>query len=216
MKKVVTAVLVIAMFLTGNASAFEITGINTDTSFVDTLNRDVQGDIQYLRNIAYCYGDRYVVREAEYADITSIDKFYEDLSSPVTLAELDSGQLSFKSDAVYSNRLKKEWNLFKMLGGLSGCKAVFEPVVYFNIYRNITLVGGYTAYTTAYENAEGAYWQYVCSVEDMTKEIIPFESRLSLLEKTREMYENIGVDNSFKVFLLVDGQINSVWERDQE
>lgn len=216
MKKIVTAVLVIVLLLTGNASAFEITGINTDTSFTDGLNRDISSDQEYLRSIATVYGDRYIVREAEYADITSIDKLFEGLSEPLTLEEIDSGQIAFKTETVYSDRLKKEWNLFKMIGGLSGCRAVFEPVIYINVYRNITLVGGYTRYSVSYEHYDAAYWQCVCSVEDMTKEIIPFETRLTLLDKTRQMYENIATDKRFKVFLLVDGKINSVWERDTE
>ena len=110
--------------------------------------------------------------------------------------------------------LKKEINLFKVLVGLSGTKATFEPVCYFSIYRNITLVGGYTKFHKLYKDADSAYWHYVCSVEQMTKEVIPYHMRLALLDKTRQMYRNIAEDNRFKIFLLVDGKINSVWERE--
>ena len=47
----------------------------------------------------------------------------------------------------------------------------------------------------------------------MTKEIVPYHTRLAYLEKTRQMYNNMNADNRFKVFLLVGGEINSIWER---
>ena len=47
----------------------------------------------------------------------------------------------------------------------------------------------------------------------MTKEVVPYRTRLMFLEKTKQMYENMDIDNRFKVFLLVDGEVNSVWER---
>ena len=50
----------------------------------------------------------------------------------------------------------------------------------------------------------------------MTKEIVPYHTRIACLEKTRQMYSNMDSDNRFKVFLLVDGKINSVWERGAE
>ena len=216
MKKTIITVFAISLLLTVKAGALEIIGIDTDTSFIERLDRDVADDAKYLRNIAAGYGNRFVVEEKDYADITPIDRFFEELSAPVTLAELDSGHLSFNTETIYSEELKKEWNLFKMMGGLSGCKAVFEPVVYFNIYRNITLVGGYVKYNVSDGYYGEAYWRYICGVEDMTKEIISLETRLNLLEKTKQMYDNIENDNSFKVFLLVDGAINSIWERDAE
>ena len=216
MKKIVTAVIIIAMLLSESASAFEITGISADSSFIEELNRDISSDKEYLRSIATGYSDRYVVTEEEYTDIVPVDQFFEGLSEPLTLDEIDRGQIGFHTEAVCSENLQREWNLFKMIGGLSGCKAVFEPVIYFHVYRNITLVGGYARYTTSYEDYKEAYWRYVLSVENMTKEIIPFETRIALLEKTGKMYENMAADNRFKVFLIADGKINSVWERDSE
>ena len=47
----------------------------------------------------------------------------------------------------------------------------------------------------------------------MTKEVVSYNIRIAYLEKTRQMYNNMDSDNKFKVFLLVDGEINSVWER---
>lgn len=213
MKKILVIMLVLCTCLSGTAQAFELESIGPETSFLDSLKRDVTGDINYLRGIAESYKEKYVVTEEQYIDIASIDNFYADLSAPLTLSELDSGKLAFNTDKVYKTGLKKELNLFKIIGGLSGCRATFEPVCYFRIYRNIALVGGYSKYEKTYKDADAAYWQYICKVEDMTKEVVPYETRLAYLDKTRQMYSNMDSDNRFKVFLLVDGEINSIWER---
>lgn len=213
MKKLLIIVLVLCTCLSGTAHAFELESIGPETSFLDSLNRDVTEDIKYLRNIAELYKEKYVVTEEQYIDISSIDNFYADLSAPLTLSELDSGELAFNTDKIFEAGLKKELNLFKIIGGLSGCRAFFEPVCYFRIYRNIALVGGYSRYEKTYQDADAAYWQYICKVEDMTKEVVPYETRLIYIGKTRQMYSNMDSDNRFKVFLLVDGEINSIWER---
>lgn len=213
MKKLLIIVLVLCTCLSGTAHAFELESIGPETSFLDSLNRDVTEDIKYLRNIAELYKEKYVVTEEQYIDISSIDNFYADLSAPLTLSELDSGELAFNTDKIFEAGLKKELNLFKIIGGLSGCRAFFEPVCYFRIYRNIALVGGYSRYERTYQDADAAYWQYICKVEDMTKEVVSYATRLSYLDKTRQMYSNMDSDNRFKVFLLVDGEINSIWER---
>ena len=213
MKKILVLVLVLCTCLSGTAHALELEAIGPETSFLDGLNRDVTDDVNYLNGIAMSYKDRFVVTQEEFVDITSIDNFYASLSNPLTLSEIDTGKLAFNTDKVFDDTLKRELNLFKIIGGLSGCKATFEPVCYFRIYRNIALVGGYTKYERTYQDADAAYWQYICNVEDMTKEIVPYHTRLAYLEKTRQMYNNMNTDNRFKVFLLVDGEINSIWER---
>lgn len=213
MKKIMIILLVLCTCLSGTVRAFELESIGPETSFLDKLNRDVTGDIDYLRSIAFAYKDKYVVTEEKYLDISSIDKFYAKLSAPLTLAEIDDGNMLFNTDNVFDYNLRKEFNLFKVIGGLSGCKAEFEPVCYFSIYRNIALVGGYSRYERTFNDAGAAYWQYICNVEDMTKEVVPYRTRLMFLEKTKQMYENMDIDNRFKVFLLVDGEVNSVWER---
>ena len=213
MKKILMFVLVLCTCLSGTAQAFELEAIGPETSFLDSLNRDVTDDVNYLKNIALSFKDRYVVTEEQYIDISSIDKFYQSLSEPLSLEEIDNGEHKFNTDKVLNENLKKEINLFKVIGGLSGCCAKFEPICYFRVYRNIALVGGYTKYEKTYANADDAYWQYICRVEDMTKEIVPYHTRIDFLEKTRQMYDNMGSDNRFKVFLLVDGEINSLWER---
>lgn len=216
MKKILVLVLVLCTCLSGTVQAFELEAIGPETSFLDELNRDVSDDVNYLKDIAFSYKDRFIVTQEEYIDISSIDKFYLSFSAPLTLSEIDSGKLSFNSEKVFGQKLKKELNLFKIIGGLSGCKSTFEPVCYFRIYRNIALVGGYSKYDTTHSDADAAYWQYISTVEDMTKEVVPYNTRIAYLEKTRQMYDNMNADKRFKVFLLVDGEINSVWERGTE
>lgn len=205
--------LVLCTCLSGTAQAFELEKISPETSFLDGLGRDVADDINYLKNIALSYSDRFVVTEEEYIDISAVDEFYALLSTPMTLVEIDSGKLDFNTDILFDDAMKNELSLFKTIGGISGCSATFEPVCYYRIFRNIALVGGYTAYERIYADADDAYWQFICKIEDMTKEVVPYNTRIACLEKTRQMYSNINADNRFKVFLLVDGEINSVWER---
>ena len=206
-------VLVLCTSLSGTVQAFNLEAIGPETSFFSGLNRDVTDDVNYLKDIALSYSDRFVVSEEDCIDISSIDKFYASLSSPLSLSEIDTGDLAFNTDRVFNEKLKKELNLFKIIGGLSGCRATFEPLCYFNIYRNIAIVGGYTRYDRVYQNPDDAYWRYICKVEDMTKEVVSYNIRIAYLEKTRQMYNNMDSDNRFKVFLLVDGEINSIWER---
>lgn len=216
LKKILALVLVICTCLSGTAQAFELESIGPETSFLDSLNRDVSDDVNYLKNIAFSFKDRYIVTQEDCIDISSIDKFYSELSDSLTLSELDNGRLDFNTDMVFNDALKREMNLFKIIGGLSGCRAYFEPVCYFRIYRNIELVGGYTRYERFHDNADAAYWQYITNVESMTKEVVPYQTRIVFLEKTRQMYANMNTDNRFKIFLLVDGKINSIWERGNE
>lgn len=213
MKKILILALVLCTCLSGTAQAFNLETIGPETSFFSGLNRDIADDANYLKSIALSYNDRFIVTEEECIDISSIDKFYASLSNPLTLSEIDTGSLAFDTDRVFNATLKREMNLFKIIGGLSGCRAIFEPLCYFNIYRNVSVVGGYTRYDRMYQNPDDAYWQYICKVEDMTKEVVPYNTRIAYLEKTRQMYNNMDSDNKFKVFLLVDGEINSVWER---
>ena len=206
-----TVVLCISSFCTVNA--FGIAGIGPDTEFLDSLNRNVTDDVNYLRSIADSYRDRYVVTEEKCADISAIDEYYAQLSAPLTVDEIDSGKMNLNTDKVFDEELRKRLNLFGAFGGLSGYTASFEPVAYFSIYRNIQLIGGYTHYTSQFNNPNDAYWQCVCSIEGMTKEVIPYNSRLVMLKKIRTLHANNLTDNRFKIFLLVDGKINSIWER---
>lgn len=213
MKKIIVFALAVCMGLPCTASAFGITQMGPDTEFADKAGRKLDEDIAYISSVANAYSDRYIVTEEKYADITAIDELYNKLSEPLSLNEIDTGRLDLDTSAVYSDRLKKEMNRFKMFGGLSGCGMMFEPITYFRIYRNIVLVGGYTSYIKSFENSDDAYWQYVCCIENMTREVVGYDTRIEMLDKIRQMYSNMDADSRFKIFLLVDGKVNSVWER---
>lgn len=213
MLKRILSLAVVLCISSFTVNAFDITGIGPDTEFLDSLNRNVTDDVNYLRSIADSYSDRFVVTEDKWADISAIDEYYTQLSAPLTVDEIDTGKKNLNTDTVFDGELRKKLNLFGAFGGLSGYTASFEPVAYFSIYRNIQLIGGYTNYTSQFENPDDAYWQCICSIEGMTKEVIPYNSRLVMLEKIRTLHANNLADNRFKIFLLVDGRINSIWER---
>jgi hypothetical protein len=61
LKKILMFVLVLCTCLSGTAQAFELEAIGPETSFLDSLNRDVTDDVNYLKNIALSFKDRYVV-----------------------------------------------------------------------------------------------------------------------------------------------------------
>jgi hypothetical protein len=213
MLKRILSLAVVLCISSFTVNAFDITGIGPDTEFLDSLNRNVTDDVNYLRSIADSYSDRFVVTEDKWADISAIDEYYTQLSAPLTVDEIDTGKKNLNTDTVFDEELRKKLNLFGAFGGLSGYTASFEPVAYFSIYRNIQLIGGYTNYTSQFENPDDAYWQCICSIEGMTKEVIPYNSRLVMLEKIRTLHANNLADNRFKIFLLVDGRINSILER---
>ena len=213
MLKRILSLAVVLCISSFTVNAFDITGIGPDTEFLDSLNRNVTDDVNYLRSIADSYSDRFVVTEDKWADISAIDEYYTQLSAPLTVDEIDTGKKNLNTDTVFDEELRKKLNLLGAFGGLSGYTASFEPVAYFSIYRNIQLIGGYANYTSQFENPDDAYWQCICSIEGMTKEVIPYNSRLVMLEKIRTLHANNLADNRFKIFLLVDGRINSIWER---
>lgn len=213
MKKIYMLFITVFLLFSITVNAFEVVDIKPDTDFLDGLKRDVTGDITYFESIVNSYSDRYVVKKEDYLDISAIDKFYENISKPLTLKELDSATMDFDEKIAYSDELKKDLKLFKALGGLCDCKLSFEPICYYSIYRNIKLIGGYSRYTTLYKNPDDAYWIGVCRIEEMTKEIVPYNARINMLNKVRELNEKMLKDNSFKIFLLVDGKIDSIWER---
>lgn len=213
MKKLIAALLCTGILFPSSAGAFELVSVREENVFLDTLERDIQSDILYLKDIAFSYSDRYVVTEAKTADISGIDELYAGLSAPVSVTELDNGDLSLDTGHIWSDTYGKKMNAFKMFAGLCGYSAQFEPVAYFNIYRNITLVGGYVNYKKQYEDPNDAYWQYITAVEEMTKEVIPYETRIKILEKITELSEFMDSDKSFKIFILADGRVDSSFER---
>lgn len=214
MKKIIVSALAALCIFQSAVYAFEIKEVYPDNSIIENRNIDKDKDINYLESIVNMYSPFYVVERVDYMDISVIDDFYKNLSEPLSLQELDMGKTNFNLNNIFDIKLKNNLNMFKVLGGLSGYTVEFEPVVYFNIYRNISLVGGYSCYRKAFDNPAYACREYIANVEYIAKEILPYQTRLMLEEKIQEFDDFVNADNTFKIFLLVDGKINSVWERD--
>ena len=57
MKKILVLVLVLCTFMSGTAQALELEWVGPETSFLDSLNRDVTDDVEHLKGIAFSYSD---------------------------------------------------------------------------------------------------------------------------------------------------------------
>lgn len=215
MKKLLISVCCIAAIFCGSFGTHALTLEQTkpDDSFLAVPGRSASDDIAYMSGIVQSYGDRYVVTEEVSMDISEIDRFFSKLSTPISLEELDAGQINLSLDKIGAKPYRQFLKEFKVLGGLAGYTAEFEPVAYYRIHRDIVLVGGYTVYTKAYENPEEAYWQYICGIEGMTKEIVPYETRQMLLECVKGLAVFMDSDTAFKVFLMKDNRIDSMYTR---
>ncbi len=211
MKKIFTSILAVTMLLSMNVNAFELTEAYPDKSVYE--NKRLNEDKTYLDYIANSYSDRYIVEELNIVDISVIDQFFNKLSSPMTVDELDNSKPDFNSEIIESERLKRKFNLFKLFGGLAGYSVNFEPVVYYKVHRDIYLIGGYSVYEKTCENPDEAYWNCLCKIEDMTREVVDYDTRIQMQEKIKELSEFMDKDNSFKIFILKDNNINSLWEK---
>lgn len=212
MYKIIIFTLIMCLSLTSAAGAFELVSAEPETVIEQTVN--TQDDISYLESIAMAYKDKYIVEKLQSADISAIDEFYKELSKPVTLEEVDSGKTKLDSSFIADETLRKNLKAFKLYAGYGGISASFEPVCYYQIYRNIILVGGYINYNISIPKYDDAYYVWVCAIENITKEVVPNETRLKMLDGFKELYDFMEKDKGeFKVFLLKDGKLNSVWER---
>lgn len=219
MKKTLILSLALVLCMQGSANAFSV---RIDERIISEINNTEEAykkqkeDTEYIEKLANSFSDRFVVRKNEECDISEIDKFYENLSKPMTLKEIDSSSHNMDLSVVMDEELLKKLSLFKMMGGMGGYTASFDRLVSYNIYRNISLVGGYTKYTKTYSKPDDAYWRYICELEDMTREIVPYSVRVRLLDKMRDLSEFTDSDNELNIFLLVDGKVNSVWRKGTE
>ena len=212
MKKILPILLALTLSC-GNVCAFGLEDAAADTSYLENIGADITGDMLYARNLVGGVSQKYVVSESTDGDISAVDAFYEKLSAPITVSELDGGKADFDFGVVCGDSLKRKTKLIKSLAGLGGYTAEFEPLCIFNIYRDLTLVCGYSIYTKTYQNSDDAYWQAVCAIENMSREVVPYQSRIALLNKFKELDGVINSDKQMKMFILKDGKINSVWER---
>ena len=142
MYKILIFTLIMCLSLSSAAGAFELTSAQPETVIEETVN--TQDDISYLENLALGYRGKYVVEKQQSADISAIDEFYRELSKPVEVKELDEGKTKLDLSVVTDGTLRKNLKAFKLFSGYGGITASFEPVCYYQIYRDVVLVGGYT------------------------------------------------------------------------
>lgn len=212
MYKILIFTLIMCLSLSSAAGAFELISAQPETVIEETVN--TQDDISYLENLALGYRGKYVVEKLQSADISAIDEFYRELSKPVEVKELDEGKTKLDLSVITDESLRKEFKAFKLFSGYGGITASFEPVCYYQIYRDVVLVGGYTNYNISIPKYDDAYYVWVCAIENITREVVPNETRLKMLDGFKNLYDFMEKDKGeFKVFLLKDGKLNSVWER---
>ena len=66
-------------------------------------------------------------------------------------------------------------------------------------------------YNKTYSDPSEAYSQYICTVETLTREIIPYETRMVLMDKFKALSDFIDSDKTFKIFILKEGKIDSMY-----
>ena len=198
MYKILIFTLIMCLSLSTAAGAFELTSAQPE-------------EILLLQHF---FKGKYVVEKLQSADISAIDEFYRELSKPVEVKELDEGKTKLDLSVVTDGTLRKNLKAFKLFSGYGGITASFEPVCYYQIYRDIILVGGYTHYDITIPKYDDAYYVWVCAIENITREVVPNETRLKMLDGFKNLYGFMEKDKGeFKIFLLKDGKLNSVWER---
>lgn len=212
MLKTLILALVMCLSVSSSAGAFELISAEPETVVKEGIN--ITEDIAYLEGITSQYKDKYIVEKLYSADISAVDEFYTELSKPVEVKELDDGKTKLDLSVVNDESLRQNLKAFKLFSGYGGITASFEPVCYYQIYRDIILVGGYTNYNISIPKYDVAYYVWVCAIENITREVVPNETRLKMLEGFKELYTFMEKDRGvFKIFLLKDGKLNSVWER---
>lgn len=215
MHKILIFTLIMCLSLSTAAGAFE--EINTEPQIVIGEAVSIDENILYLENLAYSYKDKYIVEKLQTADISAIEEFYKELSSRISLEELDSGKTKLDLSVVTDETLRKNLKAFKLFSGYSGIEAVFRPVCYYKIYRDVVLVGGYTDYRIWMPGYDDAYYIWVCAIENLTREFVPNPTRVKMLAGFKDLYDFMEQDKSqFKIFLLKDGKINSVCESENK
>lgn len=211
-KKILIFTLIMCLSLSYAAGAFELTDAQPETVIEEDVNTNE--DIMYLEKVASQYKDRYIIEKLQLADISEIDKFYSEISKPVEVKELDEGNTKLDFSVVADESLRKEFKALKLFAGYGGITASFEPICYYQIYRDIILVGGYTNYDISIPRYDDAYYVWVCAIENITREVVPNETRLKMLDGFKNLYDFMEKDKGeFKVFLLKEGKLNSIWER---
>ena len=212
MKGIVIA-LAISIFCTTPASAFEITQIVPDAPCISTNEIDLEGDKEYVKSIAEQYRMKYAVCETDCMDISSINHFFMELSAPITLLELQAANLNLDLGIIQDKRLRKTMKDFKVLAGTAGYSASFEQIIGYSIDRNIGLIGGYIRYENSSAAPEDAAHVFISYYEEIAKETLPPFMREKVMSRIRELSDYMHSDKTIKIFILKNGELDSMYER---
>lgn len=211
MKKLLAVLLILSMLTATNVSAFELQSICPDNSFI--MQHDYEGDKAYIENIANAYSDRFIVERNDNCNISAIDTYFNNLSKMLTREQLDNSVINVSNDFIFDEELKRQFNSFGTFGGFAGYSAEFEPLACYNIYRDISIVGGYIRYYKTILSPDESYWKCISEIQSLTMEVVNYDTRMKILDKINSLNEFIDNDNSFYIFILKDGKINSLWKR---
>lgn len=175
-------------------------------SIQEISDEKLNADIEKVRQIAMKYADKYVVTQEDYVDTTVIDDFVYEMSTPLTLSEWDSGVHNDTAEGytkVYDSQQYKDYmSLFKTLSGPCGLEVYFEPSCYFQVYRNIFVIGGYYDYSKCNLDVEAGFTNTVADIQYRTREIIQPDAQVVLKQKINDMFWSISQDTGLKVFVL--------------
>lgn len=216
------AVTLSAQCITASAYDFWIDNIGPEkTSTTESRSEEtVANDIEKVRQIAMKYSDIYVVEQKDYIDIEAIDDYMDKCSSSITLEELDNGKQGLNFGDIFDSQTHKEFTYkFRNYAGPCNLNVYFEPIVYFQIYRNIYVVGGYYDYSECNLDVDLGLWNAVNYIQGMTKEIVQWDTKMQMRQQINDLYWDISQDKGLKVFILTsegNGNSNSNGASDTE
>lgn len=215
--------LVLTFSIVVNVSArtfeFWIEDIGPEQGVLQTIQDDkIKSDIEIVRGIANQYADKYVVKQLDYLDCSAIDGLYIDnMNNDVSVREMDSMKHDVEFDRIFDTAEHRDF-VYKFRSFVTPCglHAEFEPSCYFEIYRNIYLVGGYMDYSESNLqniNIDAATDAAVANIEERTREKVSAEGKKTLRKEINDLVWKINNDTGLRVFIIVaDAQYDSAGE----
>lgn len=208
--------LVIAILMFGvNTYAFNIVGVTSLNTSISKSEVEVNSDLKYLNNIAGKYAHKYVIKKDLNYDASEINAMFSKLTEPLTVQEIDTGKHNYSlPTTIGSKEFRTEMLGIKTLGNFIGLSVEFEPIVAYDIYRDLQIVGGYLVYNTEKgTDVDKLVQLYVKGVQETTKEIVPSTSKPKLKNQINRTLNFIQKDIKLKVFIIKNGKIDSMFER---
>lgn len=210
-------VLTFSIIVTVSARTFEfwVDDIGPEQGVLKTIPDDkLKSDIEIVRGIANQYADKYAVRQLEYLDcspITSDDpnkrSYIYNMNNDVSVKEMDSMTHEVEFDRIFDTTEHRDF-VYKFRSFVTPCglEAEFEPSCYFEIYRNVYLVGGYMDYSGSNLqniNIDVATDMAVANIEARTREKVSAEGKKTLRKEINDLVWKINNDTGLRVFVIV-------------